>query len=192
MTEVPKLIEGSSCASEPRCPAPVEARVKPTEEPESKKSTKQPKALSPLKRMELPKVSKIPATTPKRRRMTSVLDAVMESVKALTPASAEASSVEGEIIKKSAEAGTTQAAVEAGPLVLAEARPSEAAKKGAGARPSEVAEGPLMLGKEGATEESEFPAPEAPSEILEFIVRHASGKNYRRRKLLKRNITPGI
>jgi hypothetical protein len=112
---VPKLIEGSSCASEPRRPTLVEARVKPTEEPESKKSTEQPKALSPLKRMELPKASKIPATTLKRRRMTSVLDAVMESVKALTPASTEASSAEGGIVKKSIEASTTQAAVEAGP-----------------------------------------------------------------------------
>jgi hypothetical protein len=96
--------------------------------------------------MELPKASKIPVTTPKRR-MASVLDAVMESTKALTPASAEAPSAEGEIINKSAEAGTTHAAFEAGPSVPTEARPSEAAEEGAEARPSEVAEGPLMLGK---------------------------------------------
>jgi hypothetical protein len=31
-------------------------------------------------------VTKAPATTPKRRRMASVLDAVMETIKALTPA----------------------------------------------------------------------------------------------------------
>jgi hypothetical protein len=85
--EVPKMIEGS-CAYEPRHPAPVEARTKPTEELELKKSTEQLKALSPLQRMELPKASKIPAATPKRRRMVSVQDAVMESAKALTPASA--------------------------------------------------------------------------------------------------------
>jgi hypothetical protein len=40
-----------------------------------------------------------------------------------------------------------------------------------------------MLGKEGATEESESPAPVASTKELEFIVRHASGKNYRRNKL---------
>jgi hypothetical protein len=154
--------------------------------------------------MELQKASKIPTTTPKRRRMGSILDTVMESVETLTPASAEAPSVEGKIIKKSAEAGTTQAAVEAGPSVPAEARPSEAAEEGDEARPSEaaeegaqarpsgVAEGPLMLGKEGAFKESEFPAPGAPAEELEFIVRHASGKNYQMNKLPKRNITPGI
>jgi hypothetical protein len=64
----------------------------------------------------------------------------MESTKALTPASAEAPSAESEIIKKSAEAGTTQAAVEAGPSVPAEARPSEALEEGGEARPSKVAE----------------------------------------------------
>jgi hypothetical protein len=77
----------------------------------------QPKALSPLQRMELSKASKIPATTSKRRRMASVLDAVMESTKALTPASVEVPSAKGEIIKKSVEAGTAQDVVEAGPSV---------------------------------------------------------------------------
>jgi hypothetical protein len=38
---------------------------------------------------ELPKVTKAPTTTPKRRRMASVLDAVMETTKALTPAPAK-------------------------------------------------------------------------------------------------------
>jgi hypothetical protein len=74
---VSKLIEGSSYASEPCRSGPVEARAKPAEELESKKSIEQPKALSLLQRMELQKASKIPATTPKRRRMASVLDVVM-------------------------------------------------------------------------------------------------------------------
>jgi hypothetical protein len=52
------------------------------------------KILSP----ELPKVTKAPATTPKRRRMASVLDAIMETRKALTPAPT----------KKVVEAATTQ------------------------------------------------------------------------------------
>ena len=38
--------------------------------------------------------------------MASVLDAVIESAKTLTPVSTEAPSAEGKIIKKSAEAGT--------------------------------------------------------------------------------------
>ena len=71
----------------------------------------------------MPKIAKIVSVTSKRRRMASVLDAVMESTKALTPASAEAPSMEGDNTKKSAEAGMTQVAAEAGPSAPAEARP---------------------------------------------------------------------
>jgi hypothetical protein len=74
-------------ADVPKCPA--EARVKTAEEPELRKSVKQPKTLSPPQETELLKVSKIPAVTPKRRRMASVLDAVMESTKVQTLASTE-------------------------------------------------------------------------------------------------------
>jgi hypothetical protein len=47
----------------PKCPA--EAKEKTTEKPELRKSTEQPKILSPPQEPELPKVSKIPAITPK-------------------------------------------------------------------------------------------------------------------------------
>jgi hypothetical protein len=62
---------------------PIETRAKTAEEPESKKSAEQPKILSPPQETELPKVSEIPEVTPKRRRMASVLDAIMESTKVL-------------------------------------------------------------------------------------------------------------
>jgi hypothetical protein len=45
-----------------------------------------PKVLSPPTEANLPKMQKAPAATPKRRRMASVLDAVMDTIKALTPA----------------------------------------------------------------------------------------------------------
>jgi hypothetical protein len=48
-----------------------------------------PKILSPPPEPELPKVSKVLAITPKRRRMASVLDAILESTRAPTPASAK-------------------------------------------------------------------------------------------------------
>jgi hypothetical protein len=67
---------------------PAETKEKTAEKPEPRRSAKQPKTLSPLQEPELPKVSKIPAITPKRRRMASVLDAVMESSKIQTPTSA--------------------------------------------------------------------------------------------------------
>jgi hypothetical protein len=47
---------------------------------------KTPEILSPPTEADLPKMQKIPAVTPKRRRMASVLDAVIETTKALSPA----------------------------------------------------------------------------------------------------------
>ena len=95
--------------------------------------------------------------------MVSVLDAIMESVKTSTPTFAKAPSTEAKVSKKSDEAEMEQAISEAGPSeVPAEARPSESA--------------PIILEKEGASEKSKSPAPEAPTKELEFIVRHASGK----------------
>ena len=94
------------------------------EEPELKKATEQPKALSLLQETELPRASKIPATTPKRRRMASVLDVVMESVKVQTPASAPDTG--GEALKKSSEDCVVQATSEAGPSTPAEVCPSGA------------------------------------------------------------------
>jgi hypothetical protein len=161
-TEVPKLIEGSASISKPSRSVPVEAKTRPTKEPRLKKAVEQLKALNPPREAGFSKASRIPAATPRKRRMASVLDAVMESVKASTPASVEAPTTEGKILKKSDEIGTTQAISEAGPSVFAEARPSEAA--------------PLILGKKDAPEVSKSPAPEAPAEELEFIVRHALGK----------------
>jgi hypothetical protein len=57
--------------------------------PELEKTVMLPEILSPQVEAELPKVTKAPATTPKRRRMASVLDAVMETTKALTPVPAK-------------------------------------------------------------------------------------------------------
>jgi hypothetical protein len=172
-TEEPRPAEGSS-AVESSHPATTEARVESAEEPRVNISAEQSKALSSLQETELPKVQKIASVTPKRRRMASVLDVVIESVKVLTPASAPAA--EEKIIKGSADVGTAQAAIKAGPSTPAEARPSGAAEEGAEARPLEAAEGPSLLRKEGATEESEFPAPGASTEELGFIVCHALGK----------------
>ena len=162
MAEVPKLIGGPASMSEPSRSVPVEARTELVEESKLEKAAEQLKALSPPCITELLNASRIPATTPRKRRMTSVLDAVMESVKTLNPASAEVPSTEGEILNKSDEAGMVQTISEAGPSVSAEARPSKNA--------------PLILEKEGDSEKSKSPAPGAPTKELEFIVRHASGK----------------
>jgi hypothetical protein len=82
----------------------AEAKEKAAKEPELEKTVELPKILSPLEEPELPKVSKAHAITPKRRRMTSVLDAVLETTRVLTPASA----------KEAAKAATACAKTEAG------------------------------------------------------------------------------
>jgi hypothetical protein len=176
-TTVSKLAEGPSYAVESSPTATAEARVESTEEPIPKIAAEQPKTLSSLQEAELPKVQKIASITPKRRRMASVLDAVMESSKALTSDPAEAPNMEDKNTKKSAEAVMTQVETGAGPTAPVEARPAEIVEKNAESRPLDAAEVPLSLEKEKATEESEFPAPEAPTEELEFIVCHVVGKN---------------
>ena len=64
----------------------AEAKDDAAEEPKLEKTVKMLEILSPPAKAELPKVQKAPAATPKRRRMASVLDAIMETTKALSPA----------------------------------------------------------------------------------------------------------
>ena len=82
---------------------------------------KTPKILSPPTKADLPKMQKIPAATPKRRRMANVLDAVIETTKALSPAP-----------KKIVEATEVQAEAKAGPSVPTETEPTAPEDKTAG------------------------------------------------------------
>jgi hypothetical protein len=150
---------------------PAEAREKTVEEPESKKSAKQPKILSPPQETELPKMSEIPTLTPKRRRMASVLDTVMESTKVLTATSAEAPNMGEKNTKETAKADISQVGTEARPSVPAEMEPTEVVEKNIEERPSDATK---------TSKVSEFPAAEASTEGLEFIVCHAAGKTIRR------------
>jgi hypothetical protein len=110
--EVPKAMGQEKAESTEALKRPTEAKEKTVKEPELEESAGLPKILSPPPEPELSKVSKAPAITPKRRRMASVLDTVLESTRAPTPAS----------IKEAAEAGTTCAEVEAGTSVPIETR----------------------------------------------------------------------
>jgi hypothetical protein len=94
--------------------------------------------------------------------MASMLDAVTESTRALTPTPA----------KKVAEAATAHVEVEAGPLVPTKAEPAGTEQR-TGQEPSDAG---LALEKKDALEKVKSPTPEAPSEDLDFIIRHASGK----------------
>jgi hypothetical protein len=65
---------------------PVERKI---EEPKIEELMKMPEILNPSTEIKLPKVQKASAATHKRRRMANVLDVVMETTKALSPALAK-------------------------------------------------------------------------------------------------------
>jgi hypothetical protein len=183
---VPKFGAGTSLATEakeaalivqstkelivvPKLPTvePVETKVDKAEEPKIEEIMKIPEILSPLTEAKLPKVPKASVATPKRRRMANMLDAVLETTKALSPAPtrkvAEAAKAQTETETKQAEveATKTQAETEARPSAPATTKPTA---------PEEEMAGQI------APEKNETASPEAPIENIDYIVRHALGK----------------
>jgi hypothetical protein len=188
---VPEFGGKASSAAEPKEPVPptqkaegpatmpkeasVEHAESKTEEDKTEKpnneETKTLEILSPSSEVTVPKAQKSSAATPKRRRMTNVLD-VLETVKALssTPSGKvdEASKVQTEVETKQAEieAAIIQASTEAGPSEPAEKKPSEIKEKAAEEKAIE----------QTSPEKVATPAPEALKESIEYIIRHALGK----------------
>jgi hypothetical protein len=156
--EVPKLIEGveaAPSATETAPAMPIEASTGPVKEPESEKTAEQPKALSPPAVTGLSKPLSTTTANLRKRRMASILDDVLESMKVPTPASAKASGKKSEDAREAITTSTTN--------IFAEAGPSKAT--------------PIGLVEESVPKKSTSPAPEAPPHgDLEYIVRHASGK----------------
>jgi hypothetical protein len=131
---VPEFGEGTSSAAEARQTAPVvqsaeepnvvpkvptvgpiEAKDDKAKEPQVEKVIKVPEILSPPTEANFPKMQKAPGATPKRRRMATVLDVVIEATKALTPAPT----------KKTAEATKIQVEAKAGPSAPIETKAAE-------------------------------------------------------------------
>jgi hypothetical protein len=163
---VPK-VPATDSAKAPKHTA--EAKEKATEEPELGETARLPKILSLPMKPELSKVSKAPTITPKRR-MASVLDAVLESTRA-TPAPA----------KETTKATIAHAKLEAGPSVPTEAEPAgteQRTKRGS-------SDAGLALEKKDMSKKVKSPTPEAPSEDLDFIIWHASGKRLSAEEIAK-------
>jgi hypothetical protein len=169
-TPAARSAEGSTVVLKVPIVGSVEAKYGAAKEPMLEKTIVLLEILSPPVEAELPKVTKAPATTPKRRRMARVLDAIMETTKALTPASA----------KKVAEAATAQAAAEAGPSVPTETKPAATEDKAEQESPNVG-----MLAERDVAEKVKSPPPEAPSEDLDYIIRHASGKRLSEEEILE-------
>jgi hypothetical protein len=132
---------------------PIEAIADPTREPKSEKVAER---ILEQPKMIVKALSKLLATTGtlRKRSMASVLEAILESVKTPPPSSAEAS---GSKTEDDIEMITTSTSAHV------EVEPSETT--------------PENLVEESLPEKPSAPAPEAPSKSdLNFIVRHASGK----------------
>jgi hypothetical protein len=159
--------EGSVVVPKVPTVGPTEAKDDAAKEPKLEKTVIMPEILSPPAEAELPKVPKAPAVTPKRRRMASVLDAVMETTKALTPAPT----------KKVVEAVKVQAEAKAGPSGPIETKT---------VAPKDKVEQQIphtgMAAGQDMIEKAKSPAPKASAEDVDYIFRHASGKNYPKKK----------
>jgi hypothetical protein len=186
---VPKFGEGTSSNAEakqaapimqsveepivvPKVPAvgPTEAKDDKVEEPQVEKTMKMPEILSPPAEANLPKVQKASATTPKRSWMASVLDAVLETTKALSPGPT----------KKTAEAAKVQAEAEVGPSAPIETKvvaPEDKADQ-------QTSDTGMAAGQDMA-EKAKSPVLEALVEDIDYIFRHASGKKLSEEEILE-------
>jgi hypothetical protein len=147
---------------------PAKAEDNKAKKPQVERVTKMSEILSPPGEAGLPTMQKTSVATPKRRRMANVLDVVLETTKALSPAPAKKvalteakSQAETKTRQAKAEATQVQAETKAGPLVPTETEP---------AAPEEKAT------EQTAPEKIEIPAPEALIENVDYIFRHALGK----------------
>jgi hypothetical protein len=128
---------------------------------------KKPKILSPPTEAKLPKVQKASAATHKRRRMANVLDVVLETAKALSPAltrkvvEATKAQPETDTKQEEVEATKTQAEMKAGPSTPTATKPIAREEEKAG---------------QTAPEKVETAASEALTENIDYIIQHASGK----------------
>jgi|SRR5688572_1669940 hypothetical protein len=123
---------------------------------------KMPEILSPPAEAKLPKVQKASVATPKRRRMASMLDAVMETTKALSPAPT----------KKIAEVVKVQAEPEVGPSVPIKtkaAMPEDKAEQ----QTSDIG----MAAGQDMMEKAKSPAPEAPAEDVDDTKHYPTKKS---------------
>ena len=156
--EVSKLIESTEAvplAIETAPAMPIEASASSIKEPELEKAAEQPEVLSPPAVIGLSKPSSTTTATLRKRRLASVLGAILESMKVTISASTKVSGEKSEDVRERIAASMATA--------LAKAEPSK--------------DVPIRLVEDSVPEKSKSPAPEAPPHgDLEYIVRHTSGK----------------
>jgi hypothetical protein len=153
----------------------VEMKADKAEGPEIE-ITKMPEILSPPTEATVPKVQKGSAATPKRRRMANVLDVVLETTKALSPAPTRKivkvtkAQPKADTKQVEVETSTIQAEAETGRLEPIGMEPADPKEKSA---------------EQIATERIKAPAPEASNKSIDYIIRHASGKVLSQEEMLE-------
>jgi hypothetical protein len=169
---VPEFVGETSSATEAKGPTPLQNIEEPAVMPEVEKmeepraeETETSEILSPSARVEvpMPRAQKDLTTTPKRKRMVNVLD-VLETIKSSSSTSKIAAEVPKTQIE--AEAAKSQAETETG---LSEPTKREFLEIGK--------ETEKEFAEEILSEKTATPIPEASSEALNYVLRHASGKN---------------
>jgi hypothetical protein len=155
---------------------PTKAKDDKAKEPQIEEIMKMPEILSPPTEAKLPKVQKASAATPKRRRMANVLDVVLETTKALSPALAKKideaakAQVEAETGQAEAEATKYQAEAEARPPMPVAVKP---------AAPEEKTVGQI------SPEKIETPIPKLRSKMLTTSFDTLRGRNCPKKKFWK-------
>jgi hypothetical protein len=172
---IAQSVEESTVVPKAHTVEPVKDKIDEAKEPKVEEIIKMPKIMSPPTEAKLSKVQKASAATPKRR-MANVLDAVLETTKALSPAPTkkivEAVKAQAKAETRQAEAETTKTQVEAeaGPSARAAVKPAAPEEKTAG---------------QIAPEKIETPTPKAPIKNVDYIIQHASGKKLSEEEILE-------
>ena len=129
---------------------------------EASEDSKTSGVLSPVANIETVRNQKVPAVTPKRRRMANVLD-VLETIKSSsTPPKKAAVTPETTVEASGSKAPEQDTEAEAGPSEPSKAKTLESEAE--------------KITKPTFAEEIEVIAPEASIRVRDYIVRHASGK----------------
>jgi hypothetical protein len=143
---------------------------------EATEGSKTSEVLSPAANIETVKNQKVPAVTPKRKRMANVLD-VLETIKSSsTPPQRTAVIPETTTEISDSKAPGQKTEAEAGPLEPAKIKSLESEAE--------------KITKPTFVEETGVIAPEASPKIRDYIVRHASGKNCQKKKSKRPSTTP--
>jgi hypothetical protein len=186
LATVPEFAGEASSATEAKESTLLPGTKELVEEPATEKieeaKTEEAKTLevfSASAKIESEKSQKGPTVTPKRKRMVNVLD-VLETIKSssITPKktieTCEAFVAESSKQQLEAEAGPSEPSKEQ-PLETEETKVTKATLEGEKIKMSE----PISV------EGIDTAAPEAPSNISDYIIRHASGKNYLKKRFMK-------